>query len=113
MLSFNRDFTFDATEVQQHIMNDALNAIKEEIESGRIGYYTLPETSLAVIDKLKSYRETNTLLSGGKIKDIVIIGIGGSSLGIKAIDSLLAAKNDSPVNYICLKIPIRSTFHRL
>ena len=98
MLSFNRDFTFDATEAQQHIMNDALEAIKEEKESGRIGYYTLPETSLTVIDELRSYSQTNTLLSGGKIKDIVIIGIGGSSLGIKAIDSLLAAKNDSPVN---------------
>jgi len=98
MLSFNRDFTFDASEAQQRIMNDALEAIKEEKESGRIGYYTLPVTSLSVIDELKSYSKTNTLLSGGKIKDIVIIGIGGSSLGIKAIDSLLAAKNDSPVN---------------
>lgn len=97
MLSFNRDFTFDATEVQQRIMDDALNAIKEEKESDRIGYYKLPETSLAVIDELKSYSETNTLIAGGKIKDIVIIGIGGSSLGIKAIDSLLAAKNDSSV----------------
>ena len=98
MLSFNRDFAFDATEVQQCIMNDALKAIKEEKESGRIGYYTLPQTSLSVIDELKSYSETNTLLSAGKIKDIVIIGIGGSSLGIKAIDSLLAARNDSPMN---------------
>ena len=97
MLSFSRDFAFDATDTQQRIMDDALQAIKEEKESGRIGYYTLPETSLAVINELRSYSETNTLLAGGKIKDIVIIGIGGSSLGIKAINSLLATKNDSPV----------------
>jgi len=97
MLSFSRDFSFDATEAQQRIMDDALSAIKEEKKSGRIGYYGLPETSLTVIDELGQYSQTNTLLAGGKIKDIVIIGIGGSSLGIKAIDSLLAAKNDSPV----------------
>jgi len=97
MLSFSRDFKFDTTGAQQRIMDDALNVIKEEKESGRIGYYTLPETSLAVIDELELYSKTNTLLAGGKIKDIVIIGIGGSSLGIKAIDSLLAAKNDSSV----------------
>jgi len=97
MLSFSRDFTFDATDTQQRLMDDALNAIKEEKESGRIGYYRLPEISLTVIDELMAYSETNVLLAGGKIKDVVIIGIGGSSLGIKAIDSLLAAKNDSSV----------------
>jgi len=97
MLSFSSDFTFDATVAQQRIMDDALLAIKEEKKSGRIGYYTLPETSLLVIDELRSYTETNTLLAGGEIKDIVIIGIGGSSLGIKAIDSLLSSKNESSV----------------
>lgn len=97
MLSFSRDFSFDATAAQQRIMNDALHAIKEEKESGRIGYYSLPETSLALIDELEVYRKTNALLAGGKIKDIVIIGIGGSSLGVKAIDSLLASKSESSV----------------
>ena len=97
MLSFSRDFSFDATAAQQRIMNDALHAIKEEKESGRIGYYALPETSLALIDELEVYRKTNALIAGGKIKDIVIIGIGGSSLGVKAIDSLLASKSESSV----------------
>ncbi|PHS38956.1 MAG: glucose-6-phosphate isomerase [Sulfurovum sp.] len=97
MLSFSRDFSFDATATQQRIMDDALLAIKEENESGRIGYYTLPETSLALIDELEEYRKTNALIAGGKIKDIVIIGIGGSSLGVKAIDSLLASKSESAV----------------
>jgi len=97
MLSFSHDFAFDITDVQKHIMDDALHAVKEEKESGRIGYYRLPKTSLSVIDELKSYSQTNTLIASGKIKDIVIIGIGGSSLGIKAIDSLLSAKNDSSV----------------
>lgn len=96
MLSFNRDFTFDATASQQRIIKDALDAIKKEKESGRIGYYTLPETSLAIIDELALDSESNTLVSEGNIKDIVVIGIGGSSLGIKAVDSLLAAKNDRP-----------------
>lgn len=97
MLSFSRDFAFDATEMQKRIMDDALHAVKEEKQSGRIGYYTLPETSLAVIDELTLYSQTNALIAEGKIKDIVIIGIGGSSLGIKAIDSLLSSKHDSSV----------------
>jgi len=96
MLSFSRDFTFDATASQKRIIDDALKAIKEEKESGRIGYYMLPETSLAIIDELALDSESNTLISEGNIKDIVVIGIGGSSLGIKAVDSLLAAKNERP-----------------
>lgn len=109
MLSFSRDFTFDATAAQQTIINNALAAIKDEKESGRIGYYGLPESSLAIIDELALERESNLLLASGKIKDIVVIGIGGSSLGIKAIDSLLSNRvetsaklhlfeNSDPVN---------------
>ncbi len=97
MLSFSRDFAFDMSIAQKRIMDDAFHAVKKEKESGRIGYYKLPETSLALIDELKSYAHTNALISGGEIKNIVIIGIGGSSLGIKAIDSLLSAKNDLSV----------------
>lgn len=94
MLSFDKDFIFDATASQQSIMEDALKAIIDEKESGRIGYYDLPEASLEIIDELKLESMSNTLLSSGAIKDIVVIGIGGSSLGIKAVDSLLSRKKE-------------------
>jgi len=65
MLAFSRDFAFDNTPMQQRIMGDALDTIKEEKKSGRVGYYTLPETSLHLIDELNAYSDANTLLSGG------------------------------------------------
>ena len=98
MLAFSRDFEFNINSRRQSIMDDALNAIKEEKESGRIGYYMLPECSLSLVEEVEAYAKSNKLLSGNRIKDIVIVGIGGSSLGIKAIDSLLASKYNLPVN---------------
>ncbi|MEA2091462.1 MAG: glucose-6-phosphate isomerase, partial [Campylobacterota bacterium] len=64
-----------------------------EHKSGKIGYYNLPHNSLALIDEVNALLKSNTLLSSGAITDIAIIGIGGSSLGIKAIDSLMSSKN--------------------
>jgi glucose-6-phosphate isomerase len=98
MLRFSRDFEFKVTAERQRIMDDALHTVREEKESGKIGYYMLPERSPALIEELKEYAKENTLLSNGEIKDIVVVGIGGSSLGIKAIDSLLASKYDLPFN---------------
>ncbi|GAX87451.1 glucose-6-phosphate isomerase [Lebetimonas natsushimae] len=54
---------------------EAYDKVSNEYESGEIGYYHLPETS----KKFKNI-EFNT-----DYNEIVIIGIGGSSLGSKAI----------------------------
>ena len=109
MLSFSRDFAFENSAERQRIIDGAFAVIKEEKESGRIGYYGLPEESPALVDQVLSLSGTNALLQSGKIENIVVIGIGGSSLGIKAVDSLLGSKalntrnlvlfeNSDPVN---------------
>ena len=82
MLSFNKEFNLEITPRLQEIMQNAKSRIKEEMDSGSIGYYTLPKDSLDMVVKAKALK-----LDG--IKQIVVIGIGGSSLGIKAIDSIL------------------------
>jgi len=56
--------------------SNALHAIKKE--QGHIGYYALPEQDITpVLDYCKTIPE--------QVKTIVVIGIGGSSLGAKAI----------------------------
>jgi glucose-6-phosphate isomerase len=63
-------------------MQNAKSKIKEEMDSGCVGYYKLPKDSLGMVESAKSIK-----LNG--IKQIVVIGVGGSLLGIKAIDSIL------------------------
>jgi len=58
------------------VQEEAFNAIVEE--QNHIGYYTLPEQDISpVLDYVKSIPKD--------ITQIAIIGIGGSSLGAKAI----------------------------
>ncbi len=82
MLSFNKEFSLEITSDLQEIMQNAKSKVKEEMDSERVGYYKLPKTSLVMVEEAKA-------LELEHIKQIVIIGIGGSSLGIKAIDSIL------------------------
>ena len=82
MLSFNRSFDFQNTEDAKVKMNDTFNALKKEMDSNEIGYYKLPQSSKEIVDKIKA-------LSVEDFSQIVVIGIGGSSLGIKAIDQIL------------------------
>ena len=62
--------------------------IKEESKS--IGYYSLPSQDLSYLDSYKKEFETKTK----DIKHLVIIGIGGSSLGLKAIYRTLKNTKD-------------------
>ena len=93
MLSFSRDFDFEATSSQNALMDAAFSVVCNEHKSEEIGYYNLPKDSLIDIEKVSELLNTNSLLSSGAITDIAVIGIGGSSLGIKAIDSLISSSS--------------------
>lgn len=93
MLEFSHKFKSDAD--TKYIIDKAFIDIKSEKESGRIGYYFLPQDSLNILGDITQFCKSSLLIQSGKIKNIVLIGIGGSSLGIKAIDTLLAHKNTS------------------
>ena len=83
MLRFSNRFGLDNT--SDHVsalMQLAFAQVEEEKRSGKVGYYTLPERSLLLIDEAQS-------IDTEAIEQLVIIGIGGSSLGIKAIDAIL------------------------
>ncbi len=94
MLSFSHDFNFEETPSQKVKMDDAFATISQEYQSGEVGYYNLPHDSQGLIVEVNSLLKSNTFLSSGKITNIAVIGIGGSSLGIKAIDSIMASKSD-------------------
>jgi glucose-6-phosphate isomerase len=69
---------------------EAYRAIIEESESGDIGYYTLPEDT----QTLQEIKDFCANYDFSTIKNIVIIGIGGSSLGTKAIDHMLSHREN-------------------
>ncbi len=68
-------------------LNSAFNLIFQEIKNQKTGYYTLPQDPTALRDSMYFLEEKKDFLK--TIKHIIIIGIGGSSLGIKAIDEML------------------------
>jgi len=67
---------------------EAYEKVKKEYESGEIGYYHLPDTS-------KKFKDIEFNMD---YNEIVIIGIGGSSLGAKAIYEM--TKNKFPLKKI-------------
>lgn len=93
MLTFNQ--YFDKNPDLKHLANPNQKALDNvfdliclERQNKKSGYYELPfeqktlEDCHAYVTQHKDFLDT--------IKNIVIIGIGGSSLGLKAIDSLLS-----------------------
>ncbi|WP_200763951.1 glucose-6-phosphate isomerase [Nitrosophilus alvini] len=81
---------------EQNFDNEALLKIEEaydrmltEMNTSLSGYYDLPVNQDDVIANIYRFIAENELLSGHLIKDLVIVGIGGSSLGTRAIDTLL------------------------
>lgn len=93
MLTFNQ--YFDKNPDLKHLANpnqkaldNVFDLISLERQNKKSGYYELPfeqktlEDCYAYVTQHKDFLDT--------IKNIVIIGIGGSSLGLKAIDSLLS-----------------------
>jgi glucose-6-phosphate isomerase len=60
--------------------------MNEELESGEIGYYHLPELGIETLSAIKIAQD-----KFNHIKNIILIGIGGSSLGVRALKSMLEA----------------------
>ncbi len=115
MLTFHKTSNFYESGYNEAIGEKAFLQVKQECDSGEIGYYTLPTTSLNIVKELEQYTKTNKSLI--EAKNIVVIGIGGSSLGAKAIDSLLCHKRDNGKRIIFFEnsdpIDIRTKLHDL
>ncbi|MGP1485463.1 MAG: glucose-6-phosphate isomerase [Campylobacter sp.] len=68
------------------LINSYVNRMNDEFKSGKIGYYHLPELGSEILSSIKAIDQKFS-----HIKTIVLVGIGGSSLGVKALKSMLSA----------------------
>ena len=72
--------------------------MNDELESGDIGYYHLPELGGEILNAIKDIEP-----KFHNIKNVVLVGIGGSSLGVKALKSMLKSSeraNDRELFFI-------------
>jgi len=76
-LRYDTDFSGQS---YKQASKDILQQIKQEISDGASGYYNLPYESRDLIDEVQAYGKAFK-----HIDTIAVIGIGGSSLGTKAI----------------------------
>jgi len=104
MIQFKRYFDFDLNDDAQKKMMNAFGSLVYEKERGVSGYYNLPCDSVNLLKEIKNYmvNEDGVYKSA---KNIVVIGIGGSSLGTKAINSMLKHKYKNIKNLIFLENP--------
>lgn len=98
MLKFERRFDPKIGKRSKEFINDSFKKLVKEKNSKKVGYYTLPDTTDKLIKNINNYISENKELENGIIKDVVVIGIGGSSLGTKAIDAILEHKKTSAIN---------------
>jgi len=77
MLKFNTYYEYENSNLEEF----AFESLVKEKESGEIGYYHLPKKSLDLLEGLKDLNY--------EYETIAVIGIGGSSLGTKAVYRLL------------------------
>jgi glucose-6-phosphate isomerase len=88
------------------VLDSDVDSLFEKIikEQGEIGFYNLPTDSSDMLDAIYKFIISNTAVYKGKIKNLVVLGIGGSSLGTKAIDSALKhTKNRNDIRLIFLE----------
>lgn len=91
-LTFNENRGLFAKSYDGELVQKAFMRLKMEKDDSQVGYYKLPESSKEILQDLEK-------LQNATIEDaenIVVIGIGGSSLGTKAVDSML--KHKYPAN---------------
>ncbi|MDL0088462.1 glucose-6-phosphate isomerase [Campylobacter gastrosuis] len=71
----------------ENIINEYAKRVNDEYKSGEIGYYHLPNLAKAMSAEILEYEK-----SLDEIKSVVLVGIGGSSLGVKALKQMLSDK---------------------
>lgn len=90
---------FSTKALDPFTIEKGFESLRYEAQSGEIGYYSLPHSSRAICDEISRNLLNETVF----ISTIAIVGIGGSSLGIKAIDRLLRPKTPHAKKIIYLE----------
>ena len=64
--------------------------MNDELKGGEIGYYHLPEIGANLLSEIAEFETTLA-----HVKSVVLVGIGGSSLGVKALKTMLSGAKRS------------------
>ena len=79
---------------QTSLIENLFDKVVEEKQRGESGYYDLPHSQESLIDEIESYKHQHLDILYG-CENIVVVGIGGSSLGAKAIHNALKYRKSS------------------
>jgi glucose-6-phosphate isomerase len=90
---------FDTKSLDPFTLEKGFEAVRYEAASGEIGYYHLPLSSQLLVEELQEIYHT----IDRRFNTIAIVGIGGSSLGIKAIERLLRPSTPNAKKLIYLE----------
>jgi glucose-6-phosphate isomerase len=105
MLKFKSYYDYENLNLE----NFAFESLVKEKESGEIGYYHLPKRTLSLINELEKIDL--------EFEKIAVIGIGGSSLGPKAIYELLKSNYENLKEIIFLEntdpIELKNKFNKI
>jgi len=103
MINYEKDFKWQIDNNINNLMDEAFEKVVEECENGVAGYYNLPEDSKMIVTEVNAYVSSNDIIKN--CDTIAVIGIGGSSLGAKAIDSILRYKSPQAKRIIFFENP--------
>lgn len=98
MISYEKYFEIKEN---KNLIKKAFESVEKERAEGVSGYYELPFESQKLIDEIDSYKKSIKK----DFDTIVVIGIGGSSLGTKAIYSMLKHKSKNYKRVLFLENP--------
>lgn len=90
---------FNTKTLDPFTLEKGFEALKYEAQSGSVGYYDLPTSSVALVEKINLLH----CEIDHHYDTIAVVGIGGSSLGVKAIDRLLRPKTSNAKKIIYLE----------
>ena len=92
---------FFKDDIKSSQIDELFLRVKSELDSGKIGYYHLPNNQSTILKEIETFINSKDL---EPIKNIVILGVGGSSLGVKAIEAMLThSKNRNDKRLIFLE----------
>ncbi len=104
MLVFKNYFSTDFCASEEKLEEIIFEKMLSEKDSGEIGYYTLHESQKETIKEIEEFKKSNIPYSKSLIKNVIVIGIGGSSLGAKAVDNMLCSlENRNEIELIFLE----------
>ncbi len=102
MLTQNLYFNDKMSYIDEGRAGSVFDSIKSEMAN--IGYYSLPDGSADMLGQIYKFIIDNSLIYNKKLKNLIILGIGGSSLGTRAVDDALKhIKNRNKINLIFLE----------